>query len=239
MKYPLFHSLISIPVYIILYIFTALIVILTLLLAGSELKKALRIVLNFWARSLFFIIGKKIHIEGKENILKKKKYILLANHGSLFDIPAIMSLIPDVTWFGKEYLLNIPFFGKALKMTGYIPMKTANVKNTKLMLKQLVEKSDAGTIAIFPEGTRTDDGKILKFHRGFIYLMRASELDVLPVTLNGFYRLKPKTRTAIDFSTKISVIIHKPLDFQYLEQKNDEEILDVVRSVISSKYLNY
>ncbi|MBK7096392.1 MAG: 1-acyl-sn-glycerol-3-phosphate acyltransferase [Saprospiraceae bacterium] len=238
MKYPILNSIISGPVYFLLYTFTALVVLFTLLLATLNLRKALRIVLNFWASSLFFISGKKIRLEGKENLVMNKKYILLANHSSLFDIPAIMSIIPDVTWFGKEYLTKIPIFGKALRMTGYIPMRTAIVKNTKVMLKQLVEKSDAGSIAIFPEGTRTEDGKLLKFHRGFIYLMRASELDILPVTLNGFYKLKPKTRTTIDFSSKISIIIHKPIDFQYLEPKNDEEILNEIRSVISSKYAN-
>jgi 1-acyl-sn-glycerol-3-phosphate acyltransferase len=214
-------------------------VLITLVQAALNFKKSLRITLNFWARSLFFLSGKKIHIEGKRNIVRNKKYILLANHSSIFDIPAIMSIIPDVTWFGREYLLKIPFFGKALRMTGYIPVKIANVRNTKSMLKQLVERSDAGTIAIFPEGTRTEDGKLMRFHRGFIYLMRASELDILPVTLNGLYSMKPKTRTTIDFSSKISVVIHKPIDFQYLVQKNDEEILDEIRSVISSKYLNY
>lgn len=238
MKYPLLHGIISVPVYMLLYIFTGVIVLITLIIAALNLKKPLRTVLNFWARSLFFLTGKKIHIEGKENIVINKKYILLANHSSLFDIPAIMSVIPDVTWFGKEYLLKIPLFGKALRMTGYIPVKTVNVRNTKAMLKQLVERSDAGTIAIFPEGTRTEDGNLMKFHRGFIYLMRASELDVLPVTLNGLYSMKPKTRTAIDFSGKISVVIHKPIDFQYLELKNDVEILDEIRSVIRSKYLN-
>jgi 1-acyl-sn-glycerol-3-phosphate acyltransferase len=238
MKYPVLYRIISGPVYFLLYTFTALIVLLTLFLATLNLKKALRIVLNFWARSLFFISGKRIRIEGKENMSVNKKYILLANHGSLFDIPAIMSIIPDVTWFGKEYLLKVPIFGKALSMTGYIPMRTANIKNTKVMLKQLVEKSDAGSIAIFPEGTRTEDGELLKFHRGFIYLMRASELDILPVTLNGFYKLKPKTRTTIDFSSQISIIIHKPIDYQYLDSKNDEVILNEIKSVISSKYVN-
>ncbi len=238
MKYPIIHGIISLPVYMILYIFTGVIVLITLVLAALNLKKSLRIVLNFWARSLFFLSGKKIHIEGKENIVINKKYILLANHSSLFDIPAIMSLIPDVTWFGREYLLKIPLFGRALRMTGYIPVKTANVRNTKAMLKQLVERSDAGSIAIFPEGTRTEDGNLLKFHRGFIYLMRASELDILPVTLNGFYNLKPKTRTAIDFFSKVSIYIHEPIGFKQLRHKTDEEISIEIKSIIASKYKN-
>lgn len=238
MKYRILNVIISVPVYLVLYLFTAIITLMTVILSTLNLRNPLKLVLRFWAKSLFFILGKKITIHGKEKIDPTKKYILLANHGSLFDIPAIMSFLPDVTWFGKEYLLKIPVFGKALRMTGYIPMKTANVKNTKIMLKQLVEKSVGGSIAIFPEGTRTTTGELQKFHRGFIYLMKASELDLLPVTLNGFFNLKPKTKTMINFFSRISIDVHKPLSFNTMDDKTDEEILEQVKQIILSKYKN-
>ena len=66
--------------------------------------------MQFWAKSAFLIIGKKLHIEGKENIKKTGKYILIANHSSLFDIMAIISFFPGVSWFGHERLLKIPIF---------------------------------------------------------------------------------------------------------------------------------
>ncbi|HAX94883.1 MAG TPA: hypothetical protein DCY25_13295 [Bacteroidales bacterium] len=56
---------------------------------------------------------------------------------------------------------------------------------------------------MFPEGTRTLDGKINPFFRGFIYLMRTGNSDILPITLNGFYNLKPKNRLFIDFGSKL------------------------------------
>lgn len=238
MKYRILNVIISVPVYLALYLFTSIVTLMTVILSTLNLRNPLKLVLRFWAKSLFFILGKKITIHGKENIDPTKKYILLANHGSLFDIPAIMYFLPDVTWFGKEYLLKIPVFGKALRMTGYIPMKTANVKNTKVMLKQLVEKSVGGSIAIFPEGTRTTTGELQKFHRGFIYLMKASELDLLPVTLNGFFDLKPKTKTMINFFSRISIDVHKPLSFNTMDDKTDEEILEQVKQIILSKYKN-
>jgi 1-acyl-sn-glycerol-3-phosphate acyltransferase len=104
------------------------------------------------------------------------------------------------------------------------------------MIDQMIIKSRNKTVAIFPEGTRTTDGNINDFFRGFIYLFRTSDVGILPVTLNGFYNLKPKTRMAINFSSKLEVIIHKPLTREELINKTDSEIIDIVKAVIESAY---
>ncbi len=195
--------------------------------------------MRFWAKSVFLIIGKKLHIEGLENIKKNGKYILVANHSSLFDIMAIISFFPGVSWFGHARLLKIPVFRQILKMTDYVPMKEANIKNTKEMIDRLIEKSKGHTIAIFPEGTRTLDGKVSEFYRGFIHVLRASEINVLPVTLNGFFVLKPKNRFYINFNSRISVIIHEPLLREALIDKGDAEIIGIVKNIIESSLESY
>jgi 1-acyl-sn-glycerol-3-phosphate acyltransferase len=189
-----------------------------------------------WAKSVFLILGKKFHISGKENIKKEKRYILVANHGSLFDIVAITSFYPGISWFGHERLLKVPLFRKILQITDYIPFKEPTYKNTRQMIDQLVKNSKYQTVAIFPEGTRTLDGKINQFYRGFIYLFRTRDIEILPVTLNGFYNLKPKNRTYINFDSKLDVIIHKPIRREELDGKSDLEIIDTVKSVIESAY---
>jgi 1-acyl-sn-glycerol-3-phosphate acyltransferase len=176
-----------------------------------HLKRPIYILSQLWAKSVFLIIGKKFRVLGKENINKEKRYILVANHGSLFDIVAIMSFYSGISWFGHERLLKVPLFGMILKMTDYIPFKEPNYRNTKQMIEQLVHKSKYQTVAIFPEGTRTLNGKINQFYRGFIYLFRTRDIEVLPVTLNGFYKLKPKNRSYIDFGSKLEVVIHKKI----------------------------
>jgi 1-acyl-sn-glycerol-3-phosphate acyltransferase len=187
-----------------------------------------------WAKSIFPIMGKRLHIRGREQFDKNKKYILLANHASMFDIIAIMAFFPRVSWFGHERLLKIPLFGRMLLMTDYIPMTMANIRNTRRMVEQLIEKSATRTIAIFPEGTRTLNGKINPFYRGFIYLLRASDTNILPVTLNGFFRLKPKNRKHINFDARLEVIIHHPIAGKELIPLEDEEIIERVKTVIES-----
>lgn len=229
-----FYTIASVVVFTILYSYTAVIVFIVLLLASLKWKRGMRHVMGAWAKSVFPIMGKKLHIAGKDHINRNSDYILLANHASLFDIIAIMTFYPNVSWFGHERLLRIPLFKRMLLMTDYIPMRMTTVTNTRRMLDQLVEKSVDRTVAIFPEGTRTLNGKLSPFYRGFIYLLRATEKDILPVTLNGFYKLKPKNRFYINFGSRLGVVIHAPINGKVLSKSNDQEIISQVRGIIES-----
>jgi len=210
------------------------VVLFILALAYLRYKKGIRALMGFWARSIFPLMGKRIHIAGRENIKEGERYILLANHASMFDIMAIMAFYPDVSWFGHERLLRIPLFKRMLLMTDYIPMRITNIKNTRIMLENLEEMAKHRTVAIFPEGTRTLDGKLNSFYRGFIHLLRATGNDILPVTLNGFYKLKPKNRFSIHFGASLNVVIHLPLQGREMSLLTDSAIITRVIEVIES-----
>lgn len=230
------NNFLSLPVFAILYCCTAIGVILVFILTLFRAKRAVQYLTMIWARSVFVIMGKLLTVKGKENIDKNNRYILVANHASLFDIVAITSFYPQVAWFGHERLLKVPVFGSFLKLTGYIPFREPTIRNTRHMLEQLIDKSTHQSVALFPEGTRTLNGKINPFFRGFIYLMRTGNTDILPITLNGFYDLKPKNRFCIDFGSKPEVIIHKPVPGKELMDKTDHEIISRIRGIIESSY---
>lgn len=230
------YQVLSIISFGILYIYTALAVLITLLLAFLNLREPIRVISGIWAKSVFMLIGKRFSVTGRENIQKDSRYILVANHGSLFDIVAIMSIYPGLSWFGHERLLKVPLFGKLLKLNGYVAFKDPNYRNTKTMIDELIIRSKDQTVAIFPEGTRTLNGKINEFYRGFIYLLRNTEVNILPLTLNGFYDLKPKNRSYINFDAELEVIIHEPINREELIGKTDFQISETVKSVIESAY---
>ena len=124
------HIILSAPVFLILYTYTALGVVFILILAYMRFRKGVVLLMGFWARSIFPLMGKRVYVQGRENIKKGKRYILLANHASMFDITAIMAVYPNVSWFGHERLLRIPLFKQMLLMTDYIPMRINNIKTT-------------------------------------------------------------------------------------------------------------
>lgn len=230
------NKILSVPVYAVLYAYTAIGVSAVIFLTWINVRRPICFMFRTWARSVFLIMGKRIEIQGKENFSRDEKYILVANHASLFDIVAIMSFYPEVAWFGHERLLKVPIFGRFLRLTGYVPFREPTITNTRHMLEQLKERAGTGSVALFPEGTRTLDGRINPFFRGFIYLMKTREIGILPVTLTGFYGLKPKNRFYIDFGSKLNIYIHKPIPRENLINKSDTEIIDAVRTVIESRY---
>lgn len=233
---PGLNTILTVPVFAVLYAYTAVGIIVVIFLSWLKAKSVVQFLCMMWARSVFLLMGKKLVIEGKENIRKDEKYIIVSNHASLFDIVAITSFFPKVSWFGHERLLKIPLFSKFLKLTDYVPFREPTVKNTRNMIEQLTERAGKQSVALFPEGTRTLNGKISPFYRGFIYLFRTKGLPILPVTLNGFYELKPKTRHYINFSSKLGVVIHKPLLKEDLADKSDVDIINTIREIIESAY---
>lgn len=229
-------TILTVPLFALLYSYTAVGVIFVFILSYFKAKKPVQFLCMIWAKSVFLVMGKKLAVRGKEHIDKKSKYILVANHASLFDIVAITSFYPQVSWFGHERLLKVPVFGRFLKLTDYVPFKEPTVTNTRHMLEQLMEKSNNQSVALFPEGTRTLNGKINPFYRGFIYLFRTRDIGILPLTLNGFYDLKPKNRFYINFGSKLEVIIHEPIPREELIGKSDNEIIEKVKGIIESAH---
>jgi 1-acyl-sn-glycerol-3-phosphate acyltransferase len=209
-------------------------VLTVLFLHTTGLRKTTPTVLKFWARGSFLMIGKFYKIEGREYVKPGQKYILLTNHSSLFDIMGIMAINSSVSWFGRANLTHIPVFGKVLRVIHYIPMQSSDLKNTKNMIGELIRSTENQTVAIFPEGTRTTTGDLNRFHKGFLHVLKASQLDILPVTLRGFYEFKPKNRFYFNYPVKLSAHIHPPISYKGLEHLDDREIIEKVKTQIAS-----
>jgi len=235
-KHSKFHPIIDIYtlcVYALQSAFTAIIVLIGIGVSYLRLMSINRFCNLIWARGLFFLMGKRVHIEGKDNYDQSTKFILVANHASIYDIPAIMSVVPGMSWIGREYLVRIPGFGRLLKMNDYIPIEPKKPGRSWQSIKQAIAYAKDGiTVAIFPAGTRTVNGQLGTFRKGFIHILRATHLNILPVTLNGFYSLKPKTRFTIAHTGKLEIVIHPPIDNKKLLPMADNEIIDVVKKTI-------
>lgn len=213
-------------------------VVLALIFALLGLKPIVRLIIMFWSRSLFWALFKVLHVCGKENLEKNKNYIYVANHGCFLDIPAMMTLCPDLAWLGKSSYLSVPIFGTFLKRIGYIPVSRDSMKKSKQAIDTAIKAAGGNvSIGIFPEGTRTKTGHFQKFKRGLVMLVRNSNLDIVPVTFNGFYQIQPKGRFWVDPAARAEAIVHKPISNSELRKLDDEEMLDKIRGVIEGSYI--
>ena len=218
------------------YLFTALLIPLGLLFAFLRAKRLLRWGQIFWARTIFALMGKRVHVRGREHFRAHQKYILITNHASLYDIPAVMAFCPQVSWLGRSYLTRIPLFGYFIRKIDYIAIDPGDREKSRRAIQQSIAKANTITVAIFPEGTRTLNGQIGEFKKGFVHILRATQLDILPVTMNGLFQLKPKNRFIIDPRSRIEVIINPPLRAADLITLTDNEIVQRARLAVCAQY---
>ena len=197
-----------------MYIITHLIVFIllpfSLLLIPFMNKIQITQMKNSVSKLLLRIVGLKPRIYGIENIDADKKYVVIVNHPSFYDILVIMTILPDLQMIAQAFIRNIPIFGFVLGKVGAYYVEPKKFMETKTSLDDAMKFQ--GNIIIFPEGIRSDKGEIKRFHRGFIYLLRNSSLELLPITINGLYSVKPAKRFYMDPDAVVEVIIHKPLN---------------------------
>lgn len=238
-KFCFIYVVYTLLVYGLQYSYTAILVTLGILISYLRLITVLKIGQYLWAKGIFFLMGKRIHIRGRENINKHKKYLLIANHTSIYDIPAIMTIIPRIAWIGRKYLVDIFGFGHLLKKIHFVPIEPGQREKSRESISRAIEHAQVGlTVAIFPEGTRTVTGELGPFKRGFVHIMRSAGLDVLPITLNGFFALKPKTRFHINPAARLEIIIHPVLKQADLSPLPDAEILEIAENAVRENHRN-
>jgi 1-acyl-sn-glycerol-3-phosphate acyltransferase len=118
-----------------------------------------------------------------------KPSIIICNHQSHIDLMCIMSLTPKLIILTNDWTWNSPFYGRLIKYADFYPV-SSGIEKALDKLQTMVEKGYS--VMVFPEGTRSADCSINRFHRGAFYLAEQLELDILPVLIHGVGHLLPK-----------------------------------------------
>ncbi len=124
---------------------------------------------------------RKTHI-GKENMDFSKPAIIIANHASFLDILVTVMQHPKLILLTNHWVYYSPVFGKVVQLADYYPvMQGAGAAIDKFA--DIV--NDGYSIVVFPEGTRSPDGNLKRFHKGAFYLAEQLNVDIVPVLLHG------------------------------------------------------
>ena len=138
---------------------------------------------------LDFLVSTTKRYYTMENLDFSKPSILIANHASFFDILALARLNPDIVMMVNSWVYNSGLFGKLVQYADFIPTFIPLEDN----LPKIEELTKKGySIAIFPEGRRSPNGKIGRFHKGSFFLAEKLQLDITPVVLHGYAYTMPK-----------------------------------------------
>jgi 1-acyl-sn-glycerol-3-phosphate acyltransferase len=170
------------------------------------------LVLRRWSKDLLFLLRIKATVRGTENIDRSTNYVYLANHCSYLDIITLGATIPDdIRFIFKKEITTVPIFGWGLALGPYIKIDRADPRNAMASIeKAAAEIRDGASVAIFPEGTRSPDGKLGPFKRGGFLLATKSGVPMVPVAIKGTFALLSRNDSKVK-PGHVEVIIGTPI----------------------------
>ena len=224
--YKVYFWLIAIPVFAIVTILTASIVAIGCLLGGERFFSYYPGMV--WARIACIITLCPVKVKGRENIQKGKSCVFVSNHQGAYDIFLIYGHIgTPIKWMMKKGLAKIPFVGFACRMAGFIFVDNSTARTAQKSVLEAKNKLKYGrSLIVFPEGARSPDGRLGRFKRGAYQIAVEQQLPIIPITLNGPYKIMPIGSWDIK-PHRIEMTIHPPV-IPHKKENDDKEALQML-----------
>jgi len=227
-------------VIILVYVFLATIVMATVVIVVALFSRngnAPHLVARAWARSILFVSGIHVHVNGLENLNVDGSCILMPNHQSNFDIPVLLGCLPiQFRWLAKAELFKIPIFGRGMRGCGYISIDRSNRKSAFQSLAEAAAKIRNGvSVLIFPEGTRSRDGRILPFKKGGFVLSVDAGVPIVPIVIFNTWSIMPKDRLRIR-TQSVRMDILAPIPTSGYTRKTKDDLMNSVRNTICNTF---
>jgi len=188
-----------------------------------------------WSRSMLIPSGAKLIFEGRDRLDPDQSYFLVGNHQSALDIPILMMAFDgDIRFMAKDSLFRIPILGRVMHQYGYIPIDRKSARTTIRALQAALArmKDDPISFAVFPEGTRTTDGRLLPFRKGAMKIALLSGMPIVPFTIDGAWRVNNRARMAV-VPGPIRVVFHEPIPVEVLATMDSAELQGRVAETIA------
>ncbi len=195
--------------------------------------EAVHRIARLWAKIYLAIAGITVSLEGREH-LTHPPYVLVANHQSALDIYVLLAAVPvSFKFVAKRQLFLIPFFGWAIRRAGYISIDRDNPREALKAIEEAAGRIRQGsTVLIFPEGTRSTDGKLLPFKKGTFSLVSRAKVPVVPLAIIGSNRLQPPGRVVPVGTGRVTIALGKPILSEGKGLSYKAELMDEVRTAI-------
>jgi 1-acyl-sn-glycerol-3-phosphate acyltransferase len=183
-----------------------------------------------------------LNITGLENIRKDTAYIITPNHQSMLDIPIVFTIFKDLKFrfIVKSEYYKIPFLSSGLKSGEHFAIDRKNFKKGLKTIELAAEdaKNNNCSLVIFPEGTRSPDGKIMDFKKGISLLLQKAKLPVLPVVIKGSFDIWPKSKFFPLSVNKnvVNVKILEPIEYNVTNKKERNDFVNSLQKTIEDVF---
>lgn len=188
----------------------------------------------FWA-SLYTWLNPlwPVQVRGREHVQRGATYVMVANHLSLLDILVMFRLFRHFTWVSKAENFKVPLVGWNMHLNAYIPLQRGDRESAATMLATAeADLRDGISVMIFPEGTRSRDGKLKPFKSGAFELATRTGLPVLPIVVAGTGDALPARGFVLRGRHPITLTVLPPIP---AEGRDADELRDLARAAIEAQ----
>jgi len=181
-------------------------------------------------------LGLRVRVSGLERVDPGVPCLFMANHLSFLDGPLLaMAVRRTARIILKKSLFRIPVLGIAMRHVGFVPVDRKGTKGGQRSLRRAARlvRGKGYSFLIFPEGTRSRDGKMRPFRRGGFFLALESGAPIVPVTIDGTYELMPKGQWFAR-PGEVRIVFHAPVPVGGYGLETMPELMEKVRAAVAS-----
>ena len=174
-----------------------------------------------------------VRLSGREKIRRDEAYVMVANHQSLLDILVLFRLFVHFKWVSKIENFRIPLIGWNMRLNRYIQLRRGDRSSVVQMLTQCKETLSAGSsVMIFPEGTRSPDGRLRSFKTGAFVLAKDTGRPILPIVVEGTASALPKRGVVLQGRHRIRITILDEIRPESFASESPEDLALRVQALI-------
>lgn len=186
------------------------------------------------ARAAVRLAGIRVEVEGREHI-PAGVCIFVANHTSNVDPPAVVASIPRrVALLAKQQVFRVPIMSRALRVAGFVPVIREDREAARASVDQALEQLRRGlSFLVFPEGTRSPDGRLRPFKKGSFLMALRAAVPIVPVAVAGSQRIMPKGSARICPGT-VRVLFLPPVETAGYSVEQRDALIAAVHAAIAA-----
>lgn len=190
------------------------------------------------SRDLEAMLGVRVHVTGLERLTPGASYVFAPNHQSHLDILALLGHLPGATRFAaKQSLWRHPVVGGVLDSLGMIPIDREDSAQAIAALSAVRSAHDS--FVVFPEGTRSRDGRLQPFKKGAFVMAIRLGLPIVPVCCRGTRRLMPKGSKLTVLPGAVELVIEEPIPTAGLGFDDRDRLATQVRAAIERHHTGW
>ena len=189
---------------------------------------------RLWSRVILGVPGVRVEVSSRVALPEGRPYVFVANHASMIDIWAVFIAVPaSFRFIAKKQLSFIPLFGWAMRAGRFIFIDRQNPLAARRSMDEAARRIRAGqSVVIFPEGTRTRDGRLGPFKKGGFRLAIDSGADIVPIAIKGSRPLMPRGAALIRAGT-VHIEIGEPISTAGLKTDDRNKLIADVHARVA------